>query len=212
MVQNYWKHLSIQRIGMMLAGNVILSAGISLFKLAQLGNDCYNAMCMAVSDKIGMSYGTFYLVISVAIFLIQLVCGRQYIGLGTIVNMCLNGYITSFFIGVWQHTLGEPTNLLMQLIFMGLGVIGASLGLSFYQTADAGVSPYDSLPIILDKKVEKVPYFVWRILFDGTCALVAYLCGGLINIGTLVAAFGLGPVTNFFDVNLSRKLMKQNEK
>ena len=84
---------------------------------------------------------------------------------------------------------------------MVIGVIICSLGVSMYQRPDVGVSPYDSLSLIMDKKIPKISY----------CALVAYFAGGLVGIGTVIAAFGLGPIVHFFNIHVTDKLL-QTEK
>ena len=78
-------------------------------------------------------------------------------------------------------------------------MIVCCFGLSMYQTADLGVSPYDSMALILDRRLPRVPYFWCRIFTDGLCALVCYLAGGIVGLGTLVTAFGFGPVIAFFN-------------
>ena len=75
-----------------------------------------------------------------------------------------------------------------------------------YQTADTGIAPYDALSIILSRRQSKVPYFWCRIATDSICAIAAALLGGVIGIGTLICALGLGPFITFFDRLISRKL------
>ena len=48
--------------------------------------------------------------------------------------------------------------------------------------------------------------FVVRIATDSICAIAAALLGGVIGIGTLICALGLGPFITFFDRLISRKL------
>ena len=62
------------------------------------------------------------------------------------------------------------------------------------------------------EKVKKVPYFWWRMFTDGLCALVAFLTGGLVGLGTLSAAFGFGPFIHFFDVHFTEKILKEKNK
>ena len=91
---------------------------------------------------------------------------------------------------------------------MVIGVIICSLGVSMYQRPDVGVSPYDSLSLIMDKKLPKISYFWCRMSNDVICALVAYFVGGLVGIGTVIAAFGLGPIVHFFNIYVTDKLLK----
>ena len=61
------------------------------------------------------------------------------------------------------------------------------------------------------KRMPKISYFWCRIFTDAFSALVCFLSGGLIGIGTLVTAFGFGPVVEFFNVRFTRKLFKPGD-
>ena len=82
-----------------------------------------------------------------------------------------------------------------------------AFGCSLYQTADLGVAPYDSLALALRDHLHK-PYFGCRVFTDALCALVTFLLGGLVGIGTLVCAFGLGPFIQFFNGAFSEKVLR----
>ena len=129
--------------------------------------------------------------------------GRRYIGLGTIVNMFCLGYIVNFFVNLLTKVFNEPTTFIAQFPVMLIGVIVTCFGISIYQTADVGVSPYDSLSIIMTDRAKKLPYFWARIITDSFCALATFMTGGLLGLGTLACAFGLGPVTHFFNKTIS---------
>ena len=70
----------------------------------------------------------------------------------------------------------------------------------------SAIAPYDALSIILSRRQSKIPYFWCRIATDSICAIAAALLGGVIGIGTLICALGLGPFITFFDRLISRKL------
>ena len=118
----------------------------------------------------------------------------------------LNSYL--FFYNIWDFIFTKPGVLLTRISVMVIGVIICSLGVSMYQRPDVGVSPYDSLSLIMDKKLPKISYFWCRMSNDVICALVAYFAGGLVGIGTVIAAFGLGPIVHFFNIYVTDKLLK----
>lgn len=211
MLLDYFKRIGIKRIIMVFVGNTILAMGVSIFKLSCLGNDAYNAMLMSLSDCLKIQYGHFAALFSACLFIIQLIWGRNYIGLGTIVNSFLSGYKITFFYNLWLWLFGVPTAFLVKFVVMFIGVVACGLGISLYQSSDVGVSPYDFLSLKASEKIKKVPYFWWRMLTDATSALVAFLSGGLLGIGTLVCAFGLGPFAHFFNVHLSEKILKKEK-
>lgn len=205
---DYFKRVGLKRVLVMLLGNIFLGMGVSIFKYAHLGNDAYNAMVMALADCSGIAFGHFFALFSVGFFILQIIVGRKYIGIGTVTNCFFLGYITSFFYDIWLRIAEQPDHLGVQIVIMLIGVVICGMGISMYQKPDVGTSPYDSLSLILAEKFQKIPYVWWRMLTDGICALVAFLAGGLIGIGVLAAAFGLGPFIAFFDRHLTEKLLK----
>lgn len=207
MVKRYFQRVGWKRILVMLLGNVFLGMGVSIFKFSCLGNDAFNGMLMALADCVGIPYARFFVIFSICLFIVELLTGRSFVGIGTVVNTFLLGYIVTFFYDMWIKLFQIPEMLLLQIVVMLAGVIVCSFGISMYQTPDAGVSPYDSLSLILAKSSRRIPYFWCRMLTDGVCALVCFLAGGLVGIGTLVAAFGLGPFVHFFNVHFTEKIL-----
>lgn len=209
MLVDYFKRVGSKRLVIMFIGNVVLGIGVSIFKLSGWGNDPFSGMIMALSDQVGIQYGTFLILFNLPLFLIEYFFGKKLIGIGTLINMFLVGYFVSFFYHIWVNYIGVPELVWQKLITVCLGVIVCSLGVSLYQTPNVGVAPYDSLSLILKDRFPKIPYFWLRMSNDGFCAVVCYLTGGIVGLGTLVSAFGLGPIIHFFNVNFTEKLLRK---
>lgn len=66
-----------------------------------------------------------------------------------------------------------------------------------------GVAPYDYLALGLR---DHTPLPISAAAFTDTlCALLAFLLGGLLGLGTLICAFCLGPLIQFFNTHVSEK-------
>lgn len=202
----YFKRIGWRRFAVMVAGNVFLGMGISIFKLSGMGTDPNSSMVMALADCAGIAYQHFLVLVNIGLFLVELAFGRYLIGAGTVVNACLLGYIVTFFYGLWEKLWGVPGGFGTKLVLVCIGVIIISLGVSMYQTADAGVAPWDSLSLIMTKRVPRISYFWHRIFTDVMAVTVALIAGGVVGIGTAVCALGLGPVVQFFDRIVSGRL------
>ena len=196
-----------ERILFVLLGNILLGFGVAVFKLAGLGNDPFDGMNMALADFFGMYYPLLQVLVNMGFFVIQIIWGRRLIGFGTIVNAFGLGYIVAFWIQVLGSFMSTPSLLILQLIMVVIGVLFCSLGLSMYQQADMGVAPYDAFSIIMNEKIRKLPYFWARMITDAGCALVCFLAGGLVGLGTIISAFCLGPVIHFFDLHVSKPIL-----
>ncbi|WP_339316733.1 hypothetical protein [Paenibacillus sp. FSL R10-2734] len=196
-----------KRLVIMVIGNVFLGMGISIFKLSGLGNDPFSGMVMALAESSGITYANFLILLNLVLFVIEFVTGRKFIGAGTFVNAIFLGYIATFFHSTWLNLLGEPQLFWQRVVIVAIGVVVCSFGVSMYQTSDVGIAPYDSLSLIMKNSFPKISYFWHRMFTDALCALICFLAGGIIGLGTLVSALGLGPIIHFFDVNFTRKLL-----
>lgn len=196
--------LEPKRIIGVLLGNLLLGIGIGIFKYSNMGNDPFSAMVLSLYERFDLSYAVFLILLNCLIFVAEILFGRKYIGVGTFINWFLLGYVVQYSIAFFENILPTPENFFYQIVAVAVGVLIAGFGLSMYQRANAGVAPYDSLALILTDHL-KIPYFWSRILFDSICALIAFVAGGLIGLGTLTCAFGLGPVASFFNKRVSKK-------
>ena len=208
MLVSYFKRIGMRRLLIMTIGNLFLGMGISIFKLSGLGNDPFSGMVMAVSDVSGIAYATLLLMLNSCLFVFELTAGRRLIGAGTLVNAFLLGYIVTFFYDLWPSLISIPATLPQRIITVLAGVIITSFGVSLYQTPDVGVAPYDSISLIMARRWPSIPYFWHRIGTDAFCALLCYMAGGIVGLGTLVSALGLGPIVQFFSVHISARLVK----
>ena len=196
--------ISLRRFLVMAAGIVLLSLGIALFKLSLMGNDPSSAMVMAVGDTVGLGFAPMLFIMNCLWFVSEFFFGRKLIGVGTFVNWFGVGTIASAFTSLISESFTLPTAFFPRLLVMLCGVLVLSFACSMYQAADLGIAPYDALSLVLSEKLKKVPYFWCRIFTDAVCTAIAFLFGGIVGIGTLVCAVGLGPFISFFDRHISR--------
>ena len=190
-------------------GNVFIGIGAAGLRLSLMGNDPYTAANMALSEGFHMGLGNYQLLVNVLLLIIQLIWGRAYIGFGSIVNMCFLGYIIQFVMPIIQTLVGDGNekSFMYRFIYMLISLIILSFGLSMYQIANLGVSPYDYLALGMTEHF-KPPYFVNRVITDAFCVMliVVAACTGFISwadsnlgVGTVLAAFCLGPFVNMFN-------------
>ncbi len=204
-MKEYLNKIGMRRIMGMILGNIILGIGIAIFRTSLLGNDPYSAMLMAGETYFGIAYSILLPIVNAVIFIIEISFGRHFIGIGTFVNWFLLGSVAQFFIDLFAVLRIAERGMVIRLITVAVGVLVVSLGVSLYQSADLGIAPYDSLSIIISEHCP-LPYFWCRLGTDVVCTVVCFALGGIVNVGTAVCAFGLGPFVHFFDRHISKKV------
>ena len=93
--------------------------------------------------------------------------------------------------------------------YIGLGTFVNGIGVGFIVTAfydpiAAHFGPAEALGL---RDYTPVPYFGCRVFTDALCALLCWLLGGLVGIGTLICAFCLGPFIQFFNGLVSERVL-----
>lgn len=214
-MKNYISRIDKKRFIIMIIGNLLIGIGVSIFKISGMGTDPCSSMVMSLAEKFNISFATFLIFVNAILFIIEAFLGRHFIGAGTFVNAVLLGYVITFFHGIWLKLFGVPGLFWQRIIIMLVGVIVCSLGVSLYQSSDMGVAPYDSLSLIMKERISKLSYFWHRIVTDAIAVLIGIaaggITGGLIGLGTLVSVFGLGPIIQFFNVNVTKKILGENK-
>lgn len=202
-----WNEKNGKRRMLIMACSILLMGfSTSIFSFSDLGVDPFTAMNMAVSEKLGLSFGFYQMMVNGVLLFAVAFFSKKLIGIGTVVNMVGVGYVCEFFTKLYDRFLPAPTALPVQLCLMLSGVVMLSLAASLFFTVALGVGPYDAAGFVFDAKT-KLQYKWCRVITDLTCTVVAICFAGPVGIGTIVTAFCMGPVIAFFNKNVSEKLL-----
>ena len=211
-----------KRILMSVLGVVICGISVGMFKHAALGVDPFQSLMSGLDAVVPVRFGTLYVIANAALLLFALVFDRHKIGLATLINLLLLGYIAEFAQAATARALPGPS-LPARLVLLAAAIVIMCLATALYFTADLGVSPYDAISLIWSEKQRRVPFFVCRVTTDLTCVLagtaLCLLAGysrgqvfGVVNIGTVVTAFFMGPLIEFFNVHVARPFLYGHSK
>ncbi|MBP3578497.1 MAG: hypothetical protein J6K15_10330 [Lachnospiraceae bacterium] len=195
-----------KRILLMLVGVFFMGVGVQFLNRTNLGPDPFSAMNYGFAAMFGISFGTFQLLFNAVLFLIVLLKDRTLFGLGTIGNMVIVGY-SADFTGWVVDKLGFFPTADEMTIGIKIGIMIPTLILflfaaALYMNCGLGTSPYDALPLLLHRGIEKaakkqIPYKFVRMLYDGIATVVALLVGGTVGVVTVLMVFTLGPCVDF---------------
>ncbi len=193
------------RIIMAIMGIILCALGIAFCKCALFGTDPFQCLMAGLDNLIPLSFGTLHIIVNALLLIAMLVVGRQYIGIATFINIFVLGYLVEFFMFVLHAMFGDVT-LLLQIIYLAMGVVVLCLALSLYFTANLGVSGYDFIALLLEEKgVAKFKYC--RIATDLVCVVGGFFLDAVIGIGTLITAFFMGPIISFFREKISEPML-----
>lgn len=192
-----------RRFFLMLSGIVGMGIFLSFIINVDYGTDTCVFFNMAISNRIHLTYGTTFLLTNAIMFIPELIFERRLIGLGTVFNMVLVGYISDFCRFLEGKFL--PPSIFVQqpsrtIIFI-LAMIPFLISVALYMNADTGVSPFDAMAIIISHRT-RLPFVPVRMGWDFLMIAIGMLLGRTLTIGTVVMALTLGPVCGFIGKKL----------
>ena len=185
---------------MTILGVMICGFSVGLFNFSDFGMDPFQVFAHGVCahTPLGLGkYGLFYMILNILLLLFSLVFDRKKIGLGTLINLFLSGYMVQFSSWIWESLIPNPA-LWIKVIFLIAGIVIMCFGSALYFTADLGVSTYDAISLIITEKT-KIKFQYCRITSDVICTAIVFFAGATVGLGTVVTAFFMGPIIAYFN-------------
>ena len=200
------RELVVKRVVMALLGTVLTGVCIGGMQKADLGLDPFTTLVTACAYVFHSSYGNCYLILTGVLLAAAFIINRRLVGIATVFNLLLCGTTA----GIMKHILD---GMLIHISFAGrivllivcLCIVGFST--SLYFTADMGVSAYDAVALTIADRQKKVPFRICRIGSDLACCAIGIVCSVVIGPGTVITAFMMGPVIQWFNEHVSDRIL-----
>ena len=168
-------------------GLTLFGLGEGLLIVSASGASPWSVLAQGISLNVDLSVGTITLFVSIGVLLLWIPLNQK-IGIGTV----LNALIIALMIDVCIKYVPIPENYISQLILATVAVLTVGLGGGIYLVANLGPGPRDGLMVGLQKKTN-LPIAVVRAFLEITVVTIGWYLGGIVGVGTLLFAFGIGP-------------------
>ena len=182
-------------------GLMLFGLGEGLLIVSFTGASPWSVLAQGISLNVNLSVGMITFLISVFVLILWIPLGQKP-GVATLLNALIIALMIDFCI----KYVPTPSNYYNQLILAIVSVITVGIGGGIYLVSNLGAGPRDGLMIGLQKKTN-LPIAAVRATLEITVVSVGWYLGGVVGIGTLLFAFGIGPcvalglylVDKFFD-------------
>ena len=176
---------------------IFLVLGLSLFAIgetllitANQGVSPWTVLAQGISFQTNLSIGITTFIVSLIVLILWYPL-KQKPGLGTLLNIVL----ISIIIDLSAPILPYPKSLLFQIIQSIIAVFIVGLGSGFYLTANLGPGPRDGLMTGLQNLTNQ-PIALIRTILEVSAVGLGFYLGGIVGIGTILFAFGIGPTVS----------------
>jgi uncharacterized membrane protein YczE len=176
-----------RRLPQLLVGLLFYGWGLALMVASGRGLGPWDVFHQGVSFHTPIPIGTVGIITGLVVLLLWIPL-RERFGLGTALNVVLIGVVIDVTL-IWLDTPEPPV---LQWVYVVGGVVVVGLATSFYIGAGLGPGPRDGLMTGLARR--GWPIGLVRTGIEVAVLSLGWLLGGTIGIGTLLFAFGIGPI------------------
>lgn len=180
-------------LNMLLAAISLFANGFGIYLTIQanIGAGPWDVLNIGLSKTLGILYGSASITVSLCILLLDILM-REPIGIAMFIDAFVVGKAVDFF--NWLHPVPSCRSLWSGIPVMLLGLVILAYTQFLYMAAALGCGPRDTLLVGLTKRLKRLPIGAVSIGLLSTATLIGWLLGGPVGIGTLICAFGSGPV------------------
>lgn len=199
------------RILMTFVGMFITGICVGIFQFLVLGIDPFTSFVTAFVIISGVRFSITYMAVILVLLAIVFLLQKKYIGIATFLNLFLIGIMADATRAVMEFLITSPS-MTFKVILMIINVVVLSFAASLYFTANLGVSAYDAMALMAANDYKIAQFRFCRIATDFICVAVGWTFGADIGIGTVITAFMMGPIIQFFNENFSEPLLNSKRK
>jgi uncharacterized membrane protein YczE len=181
-----------RRLPRLLPGLVLCGVGLGLMVQAGLGLGPWEVLHQGIARRAGVPIGTVTIVLGFFV-LLGWIPLRQRLGVGTLINVVAIGLVINATIGATSEA--HAAWLRWACMLAGVALVGVGSGL--YIGAGLGAGPRDGLMTGVAGKRGRSIRSV-RTVIELSVLVVGWAMGGTVGAGTLVFAFGIGPLVQHF--------------
>ncbi|WP_442915498.1 YczE/YyaS/YitT family protein [Lentibacillus sp. JNUCC-1] len=166
-----------------------------------LGIHPWDVLNVAMYDKLGLTIGSWTVIIGLILIITSLILDKRYVKLGTFLNLFLVGIFVDFFL--WADFLPSAHHTWVDVITIIFGIVLMGLGGGMYNAGGVGSGPRDGFMLSISDKTGMSIGRV-RILTESLVLVIGLLLGGPVFIFTFVFTFIQSPLFQFSYLRLSK--------
>lgn len=179
---------SLRQTLLLVGGCVVLGVGVGMLLAADLGSDGFSTFVNGVSLSTGVEFWIVNIVVGVVLVAMAALRGVRP-GVGTVVQVVLVGVVIS----VALDLTSTPDDLVTRAILLAAAFPVLAVGISLYLGSHTGAGPAEAAALAWDPPVA----FKWGYgAVQAGGALIGWLLGATVGIGTLAVILLLGPAVD----------------
>ena len=192
-----------KRIGIYLIGLAINALGIALIIFSTVGAGAWDTVAIGLNHSWGLTIGICTVITQVLVVLAIGIIERKRLQYESIIAII----IRSIFLDAWIYLVFNHIDLTasweIQWLYFIFGIISMGIGIGIYMEAHFPKSPIDGLMLAIHNR------FKWsintsRIVVELSGAVIGFILGGPVGLGTLIIALFVGKIIQMTNIKIKK--------
>lgn len=192
-----------------LFGMAVFCLGITIaIRVQHLGIHPWDVLNVGLHERVGLSIGSWAIIISFILIVVALVLDKSYLKVGTFINGLLVGLLVDLYL--WLDFLPEAAHSWPDILYMLLGIVIMGAGGGIYNASGVGAGPRDGFMLSISDKTG-ISIRNVRIIIESFILLIGLVLGGPVFVFTFIFTFIQSPIFQLVYLSCSRYIERVEE-
>jgi len=187
-------------------GLFIMTFGVCLTIKADLGAGAWDALNVALTEKIGFTIGTWVMAAGALLIIVNAILFKKRPDILAVITFVFIGFLIDFWMNIgfdaWQ-----VEQFFVKLIALILGIAIIGFGASIYLQAKFPLNPIDNFMMAIKARL-RVNLMAAKTIGELIALIPAYFLDGPIGVGTIIITFAVGPFIQLFFPSFEKLMQK----
>ena len=187
-------------------GLFIMTFGVCLTIKADLGAGAWDALNVALTEKIGFTIGTWVMAAGALLIIVNAILLKKRPDILAVITFVFIGFLIDFWMNIgfdaWQ-----VEQFFVKLIALILGIAIIGFGASIYLQAKFPLNPIDNFMMAIKARL-RVNLMAAKTIGELIALIPAYFLDGPIGVGTIIITFAVGPFIQLFFPSFEKLMQK----
>lgn len=198
-----------KRISIYLGGLALTALGIAFIILSFIGAGPWDTVAVGLNMHLGLSIGTWSILTQVTFTVITWIIEKTRLRIESVIPIVIRSVFLDFWFYIVLRNIDFSSSWELQIISFAGGLVCAGIGIGIYMEANLPKTPIDGMMVAICNRFS-LSFNIVRMGIEVTGAVIGFILGGPVGLGTLVIALLLGKIIQVVN-NRMKRIMRVSD-
>ncbi|MFD1779406.1 YitT family protein [Fredinandcohnia salidurans] len=197
------------RIGIYFGGLTLTALGMAFIIRSLIGAGPWDTVAVGLTEHLGLTIGTWSILTQLTFILITWILEKKRLRIESVIPIFIRSVFVDFWFYIVLANVDFTSSWELQIVSFVVGLVIAGIGIGIYMEASLPKTPIDGMMVAFCNRFE-LSFNIVRMGIEATGAVLGFLLGGPVGLGTLVIALFLGKIIQVVNNRMKKILQVSN--